>query len=145
MNNSAATVTITAEEYEKLTAENEKLKAEVTRLQILKDRYEEYIRLANARRFGASTERSELPGQLGMFNEAEAISSEAALEEVPVTTHTRKKHAGKREELWEGIPTEQIVHEFTFIVNPHCSSDFGSSNHFENSDFENSDFENPDD
>jgi transposase len=111
MNNSAATVTITAEEYEKLTAENEKLKAEVTRLQILKDRYEEYIRLANARRFGASTERSELPGQLGMFNEAEAISSEAALEEVPVATHTRKKHAGKREELWEGIPTEQIVHE----------------------------------
>jgi len=96
-----------------LENETEKLKAEIARLELLNKCYVEQLRLAVARRYGASSERTKLPEQLGLFNEPETIADETAaepeLEEVII--RKCKKQTGRREEFYEGIPTEQIVSE----------------------------------
>ena len=103
-----------------LEAENEQLKIEIIKLanenlelRKLNDWYAEQFKLAQHRRFGASSEKSVLPEQLGLFNEAEVCSDaalpEAVLEET--ITYKRKKKVGKRDELYANLPTEQIVHE----------------------------------
>jgi len=98
-----------------LRKENAELRGENAELKILNDWYLEQLRLAQHRRFGASSEKSEafVPEQLGLFNEAEAfvdpIVPEPTIEEV--ITYKRKKRAGKRAEFYEGIPTERVVHE----------------------------------
>ena len=94
-------------EKEALAFENEKLK-------ILVAHYIEQLRLAIHRKYGASSERTESPEQqLGLFNEAEAEANEAVVEpEIEeVIVRRIKKRKGKREEFYENIPTEQIVHE----------------------------------
>jgi transposase len=50
-------------------------------------------------------QETELPHQLGFFNEAEAISDEP--EVIEVGPHKR----GKRKEFYEGLETRQVVHE----------------------------------
>ncbi len=92
-----------------LEAENAQLKNENTKLKILNNWYLEQYRLAQHRRFGASSEKGVLPGQLGLFNEAEALADEPEGQQIPA--HTRKKRKGKRKEFYEGLPTEQIIHE----------------------------------
>ena len=93
-----------------LEAENTQLKSEIAKLKILNDCYLEQIRLAQHRRFGASSERTECPEQLGLFNEAETLADDADEPET-IESYTRKKRKGKREEFYDGLPTEQIVHE----------------------------------
>jgi transposase len=92
-----------------LEAENVWLKNENTKLKILNDWYLEQYRLAQHRRFGSSSEKAVLPGQLGLFNEAEVLADEPEEQQIPA--HTRKKRKGKRKEFYEGLPTEQIIHE----------------------------------
>ena len=86
------------------------LEAEIARLQQHVDWLSEQMRLAAARRFGPSSEHTQIQEQLGIFNEAEAVADEVPTEATHVTAHARKK-CGKRDELWEGIPVEQIVHD----------------------------------
>ena len=93
-----------------LEIENAQLKDEIVRLKTLNDYYIELLRLAQHRRFGASSEKAEMPEQLDMFNEAEVLSDEEP-ELEQIAAHTRKKRKGKRDEFYEGIPTERIVHE----------------------------------
>ena len=103
-----------------LEAENEKLKIEVIKLtnenlelRKLNDWYFEQFKLAQHHRFGASSEKSVLPEQLVLFNEAEVCADEnlhePTLEET--ITYKRKKRVGKRAELYDGLPTEQVIHE----------------------------------
>lgn len=74
---------------------------------------EEKLRLAIHKRFGASSEKAD-PGQLGLFNEAETLSTEPeseALEddEVTVPEHTRRK--GGRKPLSDDLPRVRVEHD----------------------------------
>lgn len=117
MENTAPTIPVPAQQIEHLTAEVESLKADKARLEILVKYYEEQLRLSRHRQFGSSSEQTKTPGceQLTLFNEAEQFSGvnsiEPALEQV--TAHTRRKVAGKREQDFDCLPTEHIIHELT--------------------------------
>jgi len=100
-----------------IEAENTFLKAEITRLEsenaklkILNNWYLEQHRLAQHRRFGASSERTD--EQISLFNEVEVTASNEETTETKETiTYTRKKAKGKREEFYNNIPTVQVIHE----------------------------------
>jgi transposase len=103
-----------------LEAENVKLKIEVAKqaneileLRALNNWYAEQFKLAQHHRFGASSEKSVLPEQLGLFNEAETNANDALAEPTleETITYKRKKRVGKRDEMYAGLPTEQVVHE----------------------------------
>ena len=102
-------------EISRLKGEIGKLNHENAELKLTINRLTEQFRLAQHRRFGASSEKNVLPEQLGLFDEAETLADatvpEPELKEVIVPAHKRKKTKGKREELYENIPTEQIIHE----------------------------------
>jgi len=83
---------------------------ENAKLKILNDWYLEQFRLAQHRRYGASSEKTMLPDQLGLFNEAEVLADDVPESET-VGPYNRKKRKGKREEFYDGLPTEQIIHE----------------------------------
>ena len=83
---------------------------ENAKLKILNDWYLEQFRLAQHRRFGASSEKTDLPDQLGFFNEAEVLADDVPESET-IGPYTRKKRIGTRKEFYDGLPTEQIVHE----------------------------------
>ena len=94
-----------------LEDKNAKINAENAKLKLLNETYLEQLRLARHRLFGRSSERTELPEQLGLFNEVE-ILADAAPEEEKIA-YTRKKRKGKREEFYEGLPCERIIHELS--------------------------------
>ncbi len=74
----------------------------------------EYIRLLRSQRFGPSSERS-VPGQMGLFNEAETLFDEAPDAEeacTQVPAHTRRKRGGRRP-LPAFLPREEILHDLT--------------------------------
>jgi len=83
---------------------------EIVRKDMLIKHYIEQIRIAQHRRFGASSERAEIPDQLGLFNEAEVLA-DADVTEPETITYTRKKRKGKREGFFENLPVRQEVHE----------------------------------
>ena len=75
----------------------------------------EKIAIMNARHFGRSTEKlSTLPGQMNIFNEADAAAAEAiaepAIEQVILR---RKKQKGKRKEDLSRLPKRIENHELT--------------------------------
>jgi hypothetical protein len=67
----------------KLQTENEALQKENTTLKTLIKWYEEQFRLAAHRRFGASSEKSAMPEQLGLFNEADTTADNKEPEPEP--------------------------------------------------------------
>lgn len=75
--------------------------------------YEEQFRLAQQKRFGASSEKTH-PDQLelNLFNEAEVLATppeqEAPMEKV---TYERRKPSGKREEDLSNLPVETVVYK----------------------------------
>ena len=77
---------------------------------------QEQVQLLLARRFAASSERV-ADGQLGLFNEAEALAADTAPEAeegdeeaVAVTGHSRRRR-GKRAPLPEHLPRVEVLHE----------------------------------
>jgi len=98
---------------EKVTLENEvnRLNGENARLKLLNDCYLEQLRLAQHRRFGASSEKTVTREQLGLFNEAEALADDAPESETVVSYTRKKKRHGKRKEFYDGLPCEQVIHE----------------------------------
>ena len=74
----------------------------------------EKIALMNARHFGRSTEKlSTLPGQLNIFNEAEAASEEAIAEPAIEQIVVRRKQKAKRKEDLSRLPKRIEKHELT--------------------------------
>lgn len=72
--------------------------------------YEEQIRLAQHKRFGASSEKTDANQlELQLFNEAEVTAASAVQTEPETETiaYTRRKTSGKREMDLSGLPVEQ--------------------------------------
>ena len=75
--------------------------------------YEEQFRLAQQKRFGASSEKTH-PDQMDMdfFNEAEVLAASAPQEpDVETVTYSRKKTADNREAKLDQFPIETIHYE----------------------------------
>jgi len=84
-----------------LAASNEELNAKLKW-------YEEQFRLANQKRFGASSEKTDLD-QLSIFNDAEKEADQTAIEPtVEEITYKRRKKVGQREKMLEDLPVEVI-------------------------------------
>jgi len=86
--------------------------------------YEEQFRLAQRKRFGASSEQTH-PDQLTLFNEAEAEADPSAPEPTveTVTVERRKKAKGEREAKLANLPVETIHYTLdeTEGVCPDCA------------------------
>lgn len=108
MSTTPTTTTATIEELQQRCVELEQQLAEVN----AKLRwYEEQFRLAQRRRFGASSERTHPDQQQLLFNEAEVAAEGAETKEEPTVetiTYTRQKRQGQRKELLEDLPQETI-------------------------------------
>jgi transposase len=93
---------------ETLLQQNAKLEQQVAELAEKLRWYEEQFRLAQHRRFAASSEQAH-PDQLLLFNEAEAeadpVKEEPTLETL---TYTRKKRKGQREVNLDGLRIERV-------------------------------------
>lgn len=106
--------------------EYKKIKNKADQLEVLVKYYEEQLRLAKAKQFGKSSEKTEDVDQLGLFDEVENTSnkkeSEPTVEEI---TYRRKKRVGKKDEDISNLPTETI--EYTLPedeqVCPECCED----------------------
>ena len=127
----AEMVTISRAEYEKFQGQEQQLLALNERLAEMEQRIEglmEALRLANHKRFGASSEKSEdtLMEQLSfLFNEAEVFAAAAEKEEVTeVAAHKRRKKNNDYtlDSIPEDLPRERIEHrlEGEDLVCPQC-------------------------
>ena len=109
MENQTETHSLTIEELEQKTAKLEQQNAELsTKLKW----YEEQFRLAQQKRFGASSEKTH-PDQLelNLFNEAEMLATPASQEpDIETVTYSRKKSAGSREAKLDQFPVETITY-----------------------------------
>jgi transposase len=96
------------------SAQIAKQAAQIAKMDILIQYYEEQLLLAKRRQFGTSSEQldADTLQQLSIFNEAEALADkdlpEPELEEI---TYKRKKQKGKREQDLSGLPVERIEYE----------------------------------
>jgi len=120
-------------ENEKLKIENAKLINEIFELRKLNEWYAEQFKIAQHLRFGASSEKSILPDQMTLFNETEVCADDNAPEPTleESITYTRKKRIGKRDELYAGLPTKQIIHELSeeYRICPICGGDLHACGH----------------
>ena len=75
----------------------------------------EKLAIANARFFGRSTEKLDtLPGQMSVFNEAEAAAAEAVTEpDIDHVVVRKKKQKGQRKEDLSKLPVRVENHELT--------------------------------
>ena len=127
----AEMVTISRAEYEKFQGQEQQLLALNERLAQMEQQIEGLmaaLRLANHKRFGASSEKSEetLMEQLSfLFNEAEVFAAAAAEEEsTEVAGHKRRKKNNDytMDSIPENLPVERIEHrlEGEDLVCPRC-------------------------
>ncbi len=125
MGNSATTVTIASSEYELLKARMAELEHFNFELEALLKYYEEQLRLAAHRQFGPSSEKEEISGQLGLFDEAENTADpklpEPELEDIH---YTRRKRTGKLEDDISSLPVEVI--EYALPESEQVCSDCGN-------------------
>ena len=107
-----------------IESENAKLKLRIQELEVLVAKLEalnayyiEQFRLAQHRRFGASSEQTDTDGNIqlalaGVFNEAEDEANKSIPEpQVEEITYKRKKSTGKREKDLSGLPVERVEYE----------------------------------
>ncbi len=96
---------------EQLQQQNKKLEQQNTELSAKLKWYEEQFRLAQQKRFGASSEKTH-PDQLelNLFNEAEVLATpEGQVPEMEKVTYERRKTTGKREEDLSKLPVETVT------------------------------------
>lgn len=105
-------------------AEIAELKQRQNELEALVKYYEEQLRLNKHRQFGPSSERDELSGQLGLFDEAENTADpklpEPELEDIH---YTRRKRTGKTQDDISALPVEVI--EYTLPESERICPDCG--------------------
>ncbi|WP_026200890.1 IS66 family transposase, partial [Cupriavidus sp. UYPR2.512] len=107
-------VIIDADKLKALLAERDELRGALRLMKAERDLAEERLRVYRRELFGAKSEARDA-GQLGLFNEAEALAPNAtpAQEDTPETkvgAHTRKKR-GHRKPLDPNLPREVVRHE----------------------------------
>ena len=98
--------------------ESAKLVKRVAELEKLVKFYEEQFRLAQHRRFGASSEKSKYDGesaQISFFNEAEATADDNVVEPelVEIARHYRKQKRTAEDRLPDDLPVEVIEHDLS--------------------------------
>jgi transposase len=100
------------EEVELLTQKNNILEHEKAELEQKLKWFEEQFRLHQHRLFGRSSEKTPIPEQINLFNEAESEANpkipEPTIEEI---TYKRKKKQGHREEMLKNLPVETIEYK----------------------------------
>jgi transposase len=93
-------------DFDKIVAEKD---ARIAELEALVKFYEEQFRLSKSREFGPSSEKNNLPEQLGLFDEIENTADAGIPEpELEQITYTRKKKAGRKEPDLSELPVETI-------------------------------------
>jgi len=115
MKNAIDTVTIPKVEYEKYLSENAGFKNQIAELNAKVAWLMEQFRLAQHRRFGASSEKSVNSeyDQLNLFNESE-ITSDILVPEpelVEIEKHFRKRKNMVNDKLPEDLTVETVVHD----------------------------------
>jgi transposase len=96
--------------WQEIIAEKE---IRIAELEALVKYYEEQFRLAQYRRFGASSEKTQYLNQISYFNEAEEVADPEAEEpelDIEEINYTRRKRKGKRDEDLSALPVEVIEH-----------------------------------
>jgi len=115
MKNNLETITIFRSEYDELKAiadKNKSLESDVAELTAKVEWLMEQFRLAQHRRFGASSEKSDYD-QMNLFNEPE-ITSDILVPEpelVEVEKHFRKRKNMVNDKLPADLPVETVVHD----------------------------------
>jgi len=98
----------------------------IAQLEALVKFYEEQFRLAQHRKFGASSEKSAYD-QPSLFNEAEATADETVPEPelVEIQKHYRKRTRLITDKLPEDLPVEVVVHDLPAEeqICPECGGD----------------------
>ncbi|GAC44383.1 IS66 family transposase, partial [Paenibacillus popilliae] len=96
---------------EQLQQQNAKLEQQNTELSAKLKWYEEQFRLAQQKRFGASSEKTH-PDQLelNLFNEAEVLAVPNAEPEKEQIAYERRKSSGKREADLSKLPLETVTY-----------------------------------
>ncbi|MCL1877232.1 MAG: IS66 family transposase [Defluviitaleaceae bacterium] len=112
MENNTLTITISKSEWDKILSENTDLKNNITELTSKVEWLMEQFRLAQHRRFGSSSEKSDC-NQLNLFDEAEVTSDILVPEPdiVEVERHFRKRKNMVNDKLPEDLPVEIVEHE----------------------------------
>jgi hypothetical protein len=112
-NTSMDTINMTPEyklNYDSLLARIDEQAATISKMAALIAHYEEQILLLNRRRFGTSSEKTDIDfRQVTLFGQPpDTVIPEPETEEIK---YTRKKRKGKREEDLSGLPVERIDYE----------------------------------
>jgi transposase len=97
---------------EDFAAKVAKLEQQVTELSAKLKWYEEQFRLAQKKRFGASSEKTH-PDQmeLDLFNEAEVLATPEGEEpQTEQITYERRKQTGRREAQLDKLPVETVTY-----------------------------------
>lgn len=109
MENHTENQSLIIEELKQKTAKQD---VQITELSAKLKWYEEQFRLAQQKRFGASSEKTH-PDQLelNLFNEAEVLATPGTQEQdIETVTYSRKKSAGSREAKLDQFPVETITY-----------------------------------
>ena len=126
MGNAVITSEIQSEPVAKMADRIAELEHQKAELEALVKYYEEQLRLAAHRQFGQSSEKEEISGQLGLFDEAENTADpklpEPELEDIH---YTRRKRAGKLEDDISSLPVEVI--EYALPEAEQVCSDCGNA------------------
>ena len=79
--------------------------------------FEEHFRLEQHRKYGPSSEKTIIPEQQTLFNEAEALDSVKPVVPEPtvekITYERKKKQKGHREEMLKDLPVEVVEHKLS--------------------------------
>jgi len=101
--------------YAELAETNTALNTRVIKSEALVKYYEELLRLNRAKKFGPSSEKWPIVGQISLFNEVEAFADSIIIktedDEYQTITIKHKKRRGKRAEDFANLPVETIEYK----------------------------------
>ena len=120
---------ITTENLQGIVAEKD---ARIAELEVLVKYYEEQLRLAKHRQFGSSSEKGEVPDQLGLFDEAENTADPKQIEpELETIIYSRRKRVGKRDDDFSELPVEVVEYDLpeSEQICPECNGALHTMGH----------------
>lgn len=113
---------------DELKEKNIALEEKVEKLEALVKFYEEQFRLLKHKQFGASSEKTQIDGQVSLFDELENTADKKTPEpKIEQIIYSRKKREGKREEDLSNLPVETL--EYTLSEDQQVCPECGDSLH----------------